>query len=286
MYYKMDIYVLYQDEEQSTAFAEKFMGNIMNYTKFCISCGIDLCDDCRVEYGSKAGSIKGLYQFPSDLPDMIEEPEEFFPIDIPKVDILVVIGIHQDLLSEIAEFMKKYEILALIAPVENGDWVPLGLQKQIEKNLDEYGMEYAFPRPFCALDYTKFDKINEFIDYFKIGKPIIELKTIDDKIVKGRVIRASPCGCAWYMVRQLVFRAEEEGTLEEKISKAHHAYPCNASMKHDPVLKDQTLHIGGYIHRYCAYRALGKELTEEEKAKEDWQYVKNESVETASPKIA
>ena len=279
----MDIYVMYQDEEQSTAFAENFMGNIINYDKFCISCGVDLCDECRLEYGSKAESIKGLYQFQSDLPDMIEEPEEYFPKDIPKIDVLIAIGIHQDLLSGIPEIMKKFKIPALIVPVENFDWAPLGLQKQLERDLDEAGLEYAFPRPFCALNYTKFDMINKFIDYFKIGKPIIELKTIDDKIVKGKVIRSSPCGCAWYMVRQLVFRAEEEGTLEEKISKAHHSYPCNASMKHDPVLEDQTLHIGGYIHRYCVYRALGRELTEEEKMKEDWEYrTKNKSEEPAS----
>ncbi|MHA1786231.1 MAG: DUF166 domain-containing protein [Candidatus Helarchaeota archaeon] len=283
----MEIYVLYQDEEQSTAFAENFMGNIINYQKFCISCGVDLCDECRLEYGSKADAIIGLYQFPSDLPEMIEEPEEYFPKDVPKVDVLVAIGIHQDILSEIPELMEMQGIPALIVPVENGDWLPFGLQKQLERSLNEKGLEYAFPRPFCALDYGKFDKINEFIDYFKIGKPIVELKTIDDDIVKGKVIRSSPCGCAWYVVRQLVFRNDEEGTLEEKISKAHHAYPCNASMKVDPVLKEQTLHVGGYIHRFCVYRALGRELTEEEKAIEDWQYkMKSKKQETASTKVS
>ncbi len=269
----MDIYVLYQDEEQSSAFAERFMGNIINYNKFCISCGVDLCDECRVDYGSKAENILGMYEFPSDLPDMIEEADEYFPTGVPKVDVLVVIGIHQDLLSEIPSFMEKNGINTVIIPIENGDWCPLGLQKQLERDLDEKGFQYAFPRPFCSLTYNKFDKVNEFINYFKIGRPVIELKTIDGKIVKGNVITNTPCGCAFYMVRQLITKADDDSeTLEEKISKAHHSYPCNASMKHDPVLKEQTLHVGGYIHRFCVYRALGRELTEEEKAIEDWEY--------------
>ena len=272
----MDIYVMYQDEEQSSTFAERFMGNIINYNKFCISCGVDLCDECRVDFGTKAENILGMHEFPADLPDMIEEAEEFFPTNVPKVDVLVVIGIHNDLLAEIPSFMENHGIDTVIVPVEASDWCPLGLQKQLERDLDEKGFQYAFPRPFCALTYNKFNKINEFINYFKIGKPVLELKTIDGKIVKSNVITNTPCGCAFYLARQLVSRAEDDSeTLEEKISKAHHSYPCNASMKHDPVLKDQTLHIGGYIHRYCVYRALGRELTEEEKAKEDWEYEPN-----------
>ena len=63
------------------------------------------------------------------------------------------------------------------------------------------------------------------------------------------------------MVQQLKGKYIDNGelSLNEKISKAHHAYPCNASMQADNVLKDSILHVGGYLVRNAIRRELGLE---------------------------
>lgn len=246
----MKLYVFFQDPV-----AEQFVGNILNYNKFCTSCD-PYCDDCRVDFGTHADDILGVHQFPEDLPTMIEEPEKYLPSKIPEVDMFLVLGIHPDLLTGLPQLAHEYSVKGIIVPVENGKWAPLGLQKQVEAELADYGIQSAFPRPFCSLDKTGDRYIDEFIDYFKIGKPIVDLEIINNRFKGGRVLHTSPCGCMFYVVRQLIRFSESIDKIEEKVSKYHHSYPCNASMNIDPVLQDTTLHVGGYIHRYAIYDAL------------------------------
>ncbi|MGM0469143.1 MAG: DUF166 family protein, partial [Promethearchaeati archaeon] len=75
------------------------------------------------------------------------------------------------------------------------------------------------------------------------------------------VVRSAPCGSTYYILQQLKGKYLENGkagrkSLNERISSAHHAYPCNASMDQDPILKDSILHVGGYLIR----RAIRKDL--------------------------
>ncbi len=112
----------------------------------------------------------------------------------------------------------------------------------------------------------KHDYIHDFIEHFQIGVPIVSFllskdgKSIEDKCV----IQSAPCGSTYYVVQQLKgkYINNSELSLNEKISKAHHAYPCNASMDQDNVLKDTILHIGGYMIRNAIRRELN--LEEEE----------------------
>ena len=246
----MKLYVFFQDPV-----AEQFIGNILNYNKFCTSCD-PYCDDCRLDFGNHANNILGVHKFQENLPDIIEEPEKYLPSTIPEVDMFLVLGIHPDLLTGLPQLAQEFGVKGMIVPVESGKWVPFGLQKQVEAELADYNIQSAFPRPFCSLDKTGQRYIDEFIDFFKIGKPIVELDIRNNKFKGGRVIHTSPCGCMFYVVRQLIRFEETLDKMEEKISKYHHSYPCNASMNVDPVLKDTTLHIGGYIHRYAIYDAV------------------------------
>jgi len=246
----LKLYIFFQDPV-----AEKFVGNILNYSKFCTSCN-PYCDDCRLDFGSHAEDVLGVHQFPLDLPDMIEEPKKYLPTSIPEVDLFLVLGIHPDLLTGLPQLAREFGVKGIIVPVENGKWVPFGLQKQVEAELTEYNIQSAFPRPYCSLNKTGKRYIDEFIDYYKIGKPIVDIEIHNNKFVNGRVIHTSPCGCMFYVVRQLIRFTESLDKMEEKISKYHHSYPCNAAMTVDPVLKDAPLHIAGYIHRYAIYDAI------------------------------
>jgi hypothetical protein len=253
---QIKVFFLYSDPETKY---ERFIEHLINSTKFCISCG-ELCDDCRLEYKSHAGDISGLHMLPDDLPSFIEEPEEFLPETMPPTDIVIAINVHQDILMGLPDLLRANNIPGLIVPIEDGDWVPLGLENQLREDLDEAGIQYAFPRPYCSLEFNNSTPlINDFIKYFKIGKPVIEINVKNGKISDGKVKISTPCGCAFYLNRELArYKPPIDGALKEVISKAHHSYPCNASMSKDIVLGDAPLHIAGYIHREIVYKAIAE----------------------------
>lgn len=123
---------------------------------------------------------------------------------------------------------------------------------------EERNIEVAFPRPACALDYTGQPTIDEFIDYFQIGKPIVKLHIENDMVNSYKVIRSAPCGSTWYVCREVMGKTIEELTEHgaEIISKAHHSFPCSASMVVDPALGDTNLHIAGYLVRDAIFSEL------------------------------
>jgi len=263
--------------------AQKFVGNLINNEEFCKACELleqnVKCDHCREHLKNYSNSIYFYEKIGLNVPDFIEEPELYFPKNIPAVDFLIIIGIHQDLLSGLPNYLKEKEIKTVIIPVENPKWVPPGLQTQVLEEFEKLGIQAAFPKPFCALskelnEYNKVgfnitqnrDKIYEFIDYYKIGVPIVSFllseggKAISDTCV----LQSAPCGSTYFILQQLKAKYINNGelSLNERISKAHHSYPCNASMDQDSILKDSILHIGGYLVRNAIRKELG--LNEQE----------------------
>ncbi|MFX1276850.1 MAG: DUF166 domain-containing protein [Promethearchaeota archaeon] len=278
--------ILYGIGPETEMLTQKFVGHLINSDDFCKSCEnleLDIkCDKCREHLPSYSSSIYLYEQVGKNVPDFIEDPEEFLPKNFPPVDFLLIVGIHQDLLGGLPEYLKDKGVKAVIVPIEDPKWVPPGLQSQVLKDFEAYGIQAAFPKPFCALskEYNNNNKvgyhlteknnyIHTFIDYFKIGVPIVSfLLTKDGKAIEDRcVIQSAPCGSTYYICQQLKGKyIENNGTsLNEKISKAHHAYPCNASMDQDTILKDSCLHVGGYLVRNAIRRDLKLEEQEGEK---------------------
>jgi len=282
--------ILYGTHPDTEMLAQKFAGNLINNEEFCKACE-DLeqsvkCDKCREHLKSFSSSIYFYEKVGENIPDFVEEPEKFLPKNLPLVDFVLVVGIHQDLLSGLPYYLKdKIGVKAVIVPIENPKWVPAGLQVQVLEEFEKYGIQAAFPKPFCALsrelnEYnkvgfhltTKHNYIYEFIDYFKIGVPIVSfLLSKDGKSIEDScILQSAPCGSTYYVCQQLkskYFVNGESGdlSLNERISKAHHAYPCNASMDQDSMLKDSILHVGGYLIRNAIRRDLNLEEEEREK---------------------
>ena len=110
----------------------------------------------------------------------------------------------------------------------------------------------------------------KFIEHFKIGTPIVSfLLSKDGKSIEDScVLQSAPCGSTYYILQQLKAKYIENGgalSLNERISKAHHAYPCNASMDQDLILKDSCLHVAGYLVRNAIRRELNLEEEEGQK---------------------
>lgn len=275
MTYKLGIF--YGTDSDTEMLTQKFVGHLINDDKFCEACEqMEVkvkCDHCREHLKSYADTIFFYEQIGENLPEFVEEPLDYFPKDLPEVDFLLVVGVHPDLLTGLPEFLKNRSIKAVIIPIEDPKWVSPGLQKQVLDEFESLGIQAAFPKPFCSLskeenelnkpgfNITKDSSyIDEFIDYFKIGEPTVSfLLSKDGKSIEDTcVIQSAPCGSTFYILQQLKSKYidDDELSLNERISKAHHAYPCNASMDQDIILRDTILHVAGILVRNGVRRAL------------------------------
>jgi hypothetical protein len=281
--------VLYGIGTETEMLTQKFVGNLINDKEFCKACEIleqnVKCDKCREYVKSFANSIYYYEKVGENVPEFIEEPALYLPKSLPPVDFLMVVGIHQDLLAGLPYYLKESGVKAVVVPIEDPKWVPAGLQVQVLEEFEKYGIQAAFPKPFCSLskelnEYNKLgfsitnrhDFIDEFIDYYKIGEPIVSflLSKDGESIEDTCVIQSAPCGSTYYICQQLKSKYFKNGksadlSLNERISKAHHAYPCNASMDQDSILKDSILHVGGYLVRNAIRRELKLEEQEGQK---------------------
>jgi hypothetical protein len=206
---------------------------------------------------SLAASITGIEELSKDLPSFVEDVSPYLP-NMPDSDLLIVIGVHQDILASLPQIVEKTGTgaKAVIVPLEDPTWCPLGLQKQIEHGLEQMNVEYRFPKPFCSLkpdDTTPM--INEFIELSSMGMPLVEVGIENELFSEDcRVLRSAPCGSSYYVIENL--KRKHISDVEKEISKYHHAYPCTASMAIDNVLGDTILHRAGYMIQAAVKNAM------------------------------
>ncbi|MEM3090983.1 MAG: DUF166 family protein [Candidatus Bathyarchaeia archaeon] len=251
----------------SGEFAERVIRNLINDPSFCKSCGL-YCDSCKYSVYSYVRNIRAAIELPkpSDLPAFIDKPEEYMPKSVPRADLCVASGLHKDLLLELPIHIAKAGVKGLIVPVEDFSEIPSGLRKQLKERCIELGLEYAFPKPFCSLEPAD-DKllISRFVAELGVGRPILEISTAkrgSREVIEAAIVRRSaPCGSTWYVARRLIGVETKREILYDAIAKAHHSYPCTATMNVDPEAKEPILHIGGYIIREEVEKALREART-------------------------
>jgi hypothetical protein len=200
---------------------------------------------------------------PSDFPAFIDKPEEYMPKSIPKADLCVASGLHKDLLLELPFHIEKVGVKGLIVPIEDFSEVPSGLGKQLEERCLELGLEYASPKPFCSLEPADNKPlISRFVMELCVGRPKLEVSTVKRggrEVIEATVVRRNaPCGSTWYVTRKLIGVETRREILYDAVAKAHHSYPCTATMNVDPEVKEPILHVGGYIIREEVEKALKK----------------------------
>ncbi|MEJ2295671.1 MAG: DUF166 family protein, partial [Candidatus Lokiarchaeota archaeon] len=159
---KYSLGILYGTDQDTVMLAQKFVGNLINDDEFCKACEQleqnVKCDKCRENVSNFSGDIYFYEQVGKDAPDLIEDAGKYLPKNLPDVDFLLVVGIHQDLLAELPYYLKDKEIKAVIIPIEDPRWVPPGLQVQVLEDFEKFGIQAAFPKPFCALSVN----LNEY----------------------------------------------------------------------------------------------------------------------------
>lgn len=245
-------------------YGERIIRNLINDPSFCKACGL-LCTFCKYGIYTHVQNICGAIELPNPakLPRFIEDPEKYLPEKIPVVDICIATGIHQDLLLALPHRLSCGKIKGLIVPIEDFKEVPPGLQKQLEEECAELGIECSFPKPFCALEpEIRLPLISRFVQEFKIGKPSLRITTEKrgrSEIIYGVAVeRSAPCGSTWYIAKKLIGNEVHRDKIRDVIARAHHSYPCTATMSADPEIGEPILHKAGYLIREAIEKQLFK----------------------------
>lgn len=255
----MKIVVYYNGE-----FGQRVIGNLINYSGFCISCG-EACTQCRTGKYSAAEDLVAIFEMPDPdtLGDFIDDVEPLLP-KVPPADVAVVINIHPDILFGMLPLLKEAGIKGIVGCSERPKELPLGLRKQLIEKATEIGLEAQFSKPFCAMrPDPAAPNIAAFLNKAMIGEPEMEIvlqkgREGKDSILAANVIRSAPCGSTWYVAKRMLGLEPDQPDLRERISEAHHAYPCTASMDRDTEVGDTILHKAGYIIREKVEDAIAK----------------------------
>jgi len=193
------------------------------------------------------------------LPPLIDEPEEYLPADLPPSDMIVFLSEGAQAPQLIPDIVDMTGAKAVIAPIDNRQWVPEGLKNQLKKELAAKGIASVWPKTFCTLTEHSYgyrhatesydnEKIAAFAQHF--GKPKFEI-TVNpqSKLIENvEVIRGAPCGSSHHVAAGLIGVHADEA--EHKAGLLCHHYPCQASMQQeqiDKALYDTLMHLSGYL---------------------------------------
>lgn len=222
-----------------------------------------MCDSCKYGVYNYVMNICAAIRLPapSELPAFVDDPEKYMPQNMPRADLCVASGLHKDLLLELPHYVQRVGVKGLIVPIEDFMEVPSGLRRQVEELCQELNLESAFPKPFCSLQQTKNEPtISRLVTELRIGRPYLEISIVKRgkyEIVDSAIVRSSaPCGSTWYVAKKLIGVETKREILYDAIAKAHHSYPCTATMNIDPELREPILHVGGFIIREEVEEAL------------------------------
>lgn len=187
-------------------------------------------------------------ELPSTYPILIDDPSEYLPEKFEEHDLVVALGIHEDILMELPKIIKKSGGKALIVPLESREWLTKWVREKTIEECKKYNIQYAFPKPFCSLEFGEFDVINQFINKYRLGKPKFRLQ-IDKKkvIVKAEVLINTPCGNLYDIEKELCGKKLGE-EAREVVARYWHKFSCLGDVHIDPEVEDTIVHIGGHIH--------------------------------------
>jgi hypothetical protein len=195
-----------------------------------------------------------IWAAPRVIPPIVDDPRDFLPPSLPEVDLVLSLGDTAGLAQLVPDIARITGAKAVIAPIDRNTSLPAGLARQLAVWLEEMGVAAAFPKPFCSLTETAYNRtplvtsyddpiIQRFARYF--GRPEFRVTLDEGVISEVEVVRDSACGCAQTVADNLAGVAADEAL--EKAGLLHHHYPCLASMDRDPDYFDTLMHVSGNL---------------------------------------
>lgn len=205
---------------------------------------------------------------PSDLPPIVDEPEEFLPSKVSPADLLLALTESPRAVQLIPALARLSGVKAVIAPIDNSAWLPLGLKNQLQQELARMGVTGVFPKTFCTLTESSAgfrqraephenECIASFARYF--GKPRLRI-TVDPQsatIAEVTVERGAPCGSTHFAAGKLVGMAVGEAVPQAGLMA--HYFPCLASMQREQIddgLFEPLMNVSGYVMNEDVERAI------------------------------
>jgi hypothetical protein len=196
-----------------------------------------------------------VYDLPKNLPTIVEDAEKLLPEEIAPCNLILSLGEHPAVALLLPDLAKTAGAEAVIAPIDNSRWLPLGVKRQISAEFKQINVASAFPKPFCSL---RAGTGNKFIDEFaeKFGRPKLRI-TLENETVKNvEVLRSSPCGSTEFAAKRLVNTEASEAPA--KAGLLVQIYPCLASRSRDSEYGDSLIHLSANMIRGAVLEALAK----------------------------
>jgi hypothetical protein len=196
------------------------------------------------------------WRVPTALPQVVDDPDEFLPLHLPTVDLILSLGESPSAAQLLPGIIERSGAQTIVAPIDNTDWLPEGLARQISVQLTKMDIVAVFPKPFCSLtedsynvreQAISFDSpwIAEFARHF--GRPAFRIECTNGTIAKAKVKRDTACGCGRDVARQLVGLDANDAVIQAGLFQHH--YPCLATMRVDPVLGEPLIQVSGNLMR-------------------------------------
>lgn len=189
---------------------------------------------------------------PRVLPPIIDDPAEFLPPSLPAADLILSLGEVAGVAQLLPDIVRLTGATAVIAPIDRSESLPLGLVGQLRGWLETAGATAIFPRPFCTLTETQYNRspnvetydhplIRRFAAHF--GRPEFKVEVGGGQIRQVLVVRDAACGCSRHVAEGLVNVHVDDAV--DRAGMLHHHYPCLASMDQEPDYNDTLMHVSG-----------------------------------------
>ncbi len=217
------------------------------------------------QHGPQSWHIE-TWETPKILPPIIDYPEDYLPETLPPCDLIVSLAEVKGVAEMLPEIAGMTGARAVIAPIDNIAWLPVGLARQLIGWLERMNVPCVTPKPFCSLTETHYNAlrhkmsyddplIREFARHF--GRPEFRVQVNEQtrEIIQMEVSRDACCGCARYVAEKLTGTSVDEAIDDGGLH--HHHYPCQASMGIDAQYNDTLMHISGNLFKDALAEALG-----------------------------
>ena len=123
---------------------------------------------------------------PAVLPPVIDYPEDYLPASLPPADLVLSFAEQAGVAELLPDVARLTGPRAVLAPVDNENWLPRGLARQLRGWLEAMGVCCVTPKPLCTLTEHSYllgrrkriayesPQITEFARHF--GQPALRLQ--------------------------------------------------------------------------------------------------------------
>jgi hypothetical protein len=187
-----------------------------------------------------------------------QEPGDLLPPVLPAAELILSLGETPYIARLLPEIAQMTQARSVIAPIDDGRWLPADVAAQVRRGLSQLGVSCVFPKPFCSLSETRYNiregeadladgPIREFARSF--GHPALKISLdAEARMIQAiDVLRDGPCGCGQYLADQLVGVPITEA--EQRTRTLHQSFPCLASTQLDRDTGEVLFQVAGQILR-------------------------------------